>query len=61
MGIDPETKKRMNSDDEPVDNVKLKKIGKSYIFFRSGATSKAGEGIDCDVVESRPPSIVILM
>lgn len=50
MGIDPHTKKRINHLEEIVDNVKLKKIGKSYIFFRSGATPKAGEGIDCDVV-----------
>lgn len=50
MGIDPETRKRIDTTSEYVDNVKLKKIGKSYIFFRSGATSKAGEGIDCDVV-----------
>lgn len=50
MGFDPETKKRIDNSVDAVDNVKLKKIGKSYIFFRSGATPKAGEGIDCDVV-----------
>lgn len=50
MGIDPITRKRIDTAFETVDNVKLKKVGKSYIFFRSGATPKAGEGIDCDVV-----------
>ncbi len=49
MGIDPYTRKRLSSLEDVVDNVKLKKIGKSYIFFRSGATPKAGEGIDCDI------------
>lgn len=50
MGIDPETNKRLATVEEAVDNVRLKKIGKSYIFFRSGSTPRAGEGIDCDVV-----------
>ena len=50
MNIDPVTRKRIDKSTDDVDNVKLKKIGKSFIFFRSGATAKAGEGIDCDVV-----------
>jgi hypothetical protein len=50
MGIDPATKKRIDSAVDTVANVRLKKIGKSYIFFRSGATQKAGEGVDADCV-----------
>lgn len=50
MNIDPLTRKKIDSGVEDVDNVKLKKIGKSFVFFRSGASPKAGEGIDCDVV-----------
>lgn len=50
MNIDPYTRKKIDKATEEVDNVKLKKINKSFIFFRSGATPRAGEGIDCDVV-----------
>jgi hypothetical protein len=41
-------KKRPGED--VVDNVRLRKIGDSWIFFRSGHTPKAGEGIDVDKV-----------
>lgn len=43
MGIDPITNKKKPGED-PVDNVRLRKIGESWIFFRSGHTPKAGEG-----------------
>lgn len=49
MGIDPITGKKIGSEDV-VDNVRLRRIGNSFIFFRSGHTAKAGEGIDCDLV-----------
>lgn len=49
MGIDPITNKKKPGED-PVDNVRLRKIGDSWIFFRSGHTPKAGEGIDVDKV-----------
>jgi DNA-directed RNA polymerase subunit RPC12/RpoP len=48
MGIDPITNKRITGEDV-VDNVRLRRIGNSFIFFRSGSTPKAGEGIDTDV------------
>lgn len=49
MGLDPVTGKKKQGE-EVVDNVRLRKIGESWIFFRSGHTPKAGEGIDCDKV-----------
>lgn len=49
MGIDPVTGKKKSGEDV-VDNVRLRRIGNSFIFFRSGHTPKAGEGIDCDKV-----------
>ena len=50
MGYDPITGKKKQGED-PVDNVRLRKIGEDHwIFFRSGHTPKAGEGIDVDVV-----------
>jgi hypothetical protein len=49
MGIDPATGRKIQGEDV-VDNVRLRRIGNSYIFFRSGHTPKAGEGIDCDLV-----------
>lgn len=51
MGLDPLTgKKKPGQAAEVVDNVRLRKIGDSWIFFRSGHTPKAGEGIDVDKV-----------
>lgn len=49
MGIDPLTGKKKPGEDV-IDNVRLRKIGESWIFFRSGHTPKAGEGIDVDKV-----------
>lgn len=49
MGLDPVTGKK-KAGEEVVDNVRLRKIGNSWIFFRSGHTPKAGEGIDVDKV-----------
>lgn len=50
MGYDPKTGKKKSGED-PVDNVRLRKVGEnSWIYFRSGSTPKAGEGIPCDVV-----------
>lgn len=50
MGLDPITGKKKPGED-PVDNVRLRKMGDdSWIFFRSGHTPKAGEGIDVDKV-----------
>jgi hypothetical protein len=49
MGLDPVTGKKKQGE-EVVDNVRLRKIGNSWIFFRSGHTPKAGEGIDVDKV-----------
>lgn len=49
MGIDPVTGRKIQGEDI-VDNVRLRRIGNSFIFFRSGHTPKAGEGIDCDLV-----------
>ena len=43
MGIDPLTGKKKQGE-EIVDNVRLRKIGDSWIFFRSGHSAKAGEG-----------------
>jgi hypothetical protein len=50
MGIDPLTNKKKKGGDDVLDNVRLRKIGSSFIFFRSGHTPKAGEGIDVDKV-----------
>jgi hypothetical protein len=50
MGIDPITNKKKQGGDTILDNVRLRKIGSSFIFFRSGHTPKAGEGIDVDKV-----------
>lgn len=49
MGIDPITKKKKPGEDV-VENVRLRRIGDSFMFFRSGHTPKAGEGIDVDKV-----------
>jgi len=50
MGYDPKTGKKRQGED-PVDNVRLRKMGdNSWLYFRSGSTPKAGEGIPCDVV-----------
>jgi hypothetical protein len=49
MGFDPITGKKKQGEDV-VDNVRLRKIGDSFIFFRSGHSPKAGEGIDVDKV-----------
>lgn len=49
MGIDPASGKKKPGED-PVSNVQLRRIGNSWIFFRSGHSQKAGEGIDCDCV-----------
>lgn len=49
MGIDPVTGRKKQGEDV-IDNVRLRKIGDSWIFFRSGHTPKAGEGIDVDKV-----------
>jgi hypothetical protein len=49
MGIDPTTGKKLPGEDI-VDNVRLRRIGNSFMFFRSGHTAKAGEGIDVDMV-----------
>lgn len=50
MGIDPITGKKKSGEDV-VDNVRLRRMGDdSFIFFRSGHTPKAGEGIDVDKV-----------
>lgn len=49
MGINPVTGKKLAGEDV-VDNVRLRRIGNSWIFFRSGHTPKAGEGIDVDLV-----------
>lgn len=50
MGMDPLTGKKKAGGEDIVDNVRLRKIGSSFIFFRSGHTPKAGEGIDVDKV-----------
>lgn len=50
MGLDPTTGKKKPGEDV-IDNVRLRKMGDdSWIFFRSGHTPKAGEGIDVDKV-----------
>ena len=49
MGIDPVTKKKLQGFDV-VDNVRLRRVGESFIFFRSGHTPKSGEGIDIDIL-----------
>lgn len=49
MGIDPVTNKKKRGT-EVVDNVRLRKIGDSWIFFRSGSKPGSGEGIDVDCV-----------
>jgi DNA-directed RNA polymerase subunit RPC12/RpoP len=49
MGFDPITGKKKKGEDI-LDNVRLRRIGNSFLFFRSGHTPKAGEGIDCDKV-----------
>ena len=49
MGIDPKTGKKIQGEDI-LDNVRLRKIGNSFMYFRSGHTPKAGEGIPCDMV-----------
>lgn len=49
MGIDPITN-RKKPGEEVVDNVRLRRIGDSWMFFRSGHTPKSGEGIDVDKV-----------
>ena len=50
MGIDPVTGKKKPGE-EVIDNVRLRKMGDdSWIFFRSGHSPKAGEGIDVDKV-----------
>jgi hypothetical protein len=49
MGIDPLTGKKVQGEDI-VDNVRLRRIGTSFMYFRSGHTPKAGEGIPCDIV-----------
>jgi len=50
MGLDPVTGKKRPGEDV-VDNVRLRRMGEdSWIFFRSGHTPKAGEGIDVDKV-----------
>jgi hypothetical protein len=50
MGYDAVTGKKKPGED-PVDNVRLRKMGADHwIFFRSGHTARAGEGIDVDVV-----------
>lgn len=49
MGIDPETNKKLPGE-EIINNVQLRRIGTSFMFFRSGHTPKAGEGIDVDLV-----------
>lgn len=48
-GVDPQTGKKKKGE-EVVDSVGLRKIGDSWIFFRSGHHPKAGEGIDVDCV-----------
>lgn len=62
MGIDPKTNKKFKGE-ELVDSVGLRKVGESYIFFRSGSQPKAGEGVDADVVRfdeiDRMPSSVL--
>lgn len=47
MGLDPVTGKKKPGSDV-VDNASLRKIGDSWIFFRSGHSPKAAEGIDVD-------------
>lgn len=50
MGYDPKTRKKLPGED-PVDNVRLRKMGdSSWLYFRSGSTPKAGEGIPVDLV-----------
>lgn len=50
MGYNPVTGKKKPGED-PTNNVGLRKVGMdSWIFFRSGHTPKAGEGIDVDKV-----------
>lgn len=49
MGIDPVTGKKKPGE-ETVDNVRLRRIGTSWLYFRSGHTPKAGEGIAVDKV-----------
>lgn len=50
LGMDPKTRKRLPGGEEVINSVHLRKIGESFIFFRSGHSPKAGEGIDCDIV-----------
>lgn len=50
MGIDPETGKRIKGKDDIVDSVGLRKVGDSWIFFRSGHSERAAEGTDIDCV-----------
>lgn len=49
MGLDPVTGKKKQGADV-VDNTRLRKIGDSWIFFRSGHSAKAAEGVDLDVL-----------
>lgn len=49
MGIDTLTGKKKAGED-PVSNVQLRKVGNSWMFFRSGHSPKSGEGIDVDKV-----------
>lgn len=49
MGIDPVTGKKKRGEDV-TDSVRLRKIGDSWIFFRSGHSAKAAEGVDLDVL-----------
>lgn len=48
--LETEYMKKLNSDPDATKNVKLKQIGKSYLFMRSGQTGRLGEGIDCDAL-----------
>lgn len=50
IGIDPKTRKRLPDSGEVINSVHLRKIGESFIFFRSGHNPRLGEGIDCDCV-----------
>lgn len=63
MGINPVTGKKLPGE-EPVSNVQLRRMGNSWIFFRSGHSPKAGEGIDCDCVtfdeiDRQHPSVTV--
>jgi DNA-directed RNA polymerase subunit RPC12/RpoP len=63
MGYDPATGKKKQGE-EISDAIQRRKIGNSWIFFRSGHTPKAGEGIDVDKVtfdeiDRMHPNVVI--